>query len=145
MDKRKGYVLLLKMLLLYSLTFFALLIWVWINDLTALTHSESVSPSLLLVQFIFWHFHKYHLLNQLQVFMRYKKLPKWALISFNTNVVPLATSLRKNWTSLTRQLFVKSLLKVQNTMSHSSTSNYIWMMWRTFLSMKLCKSDIIRW
>ena len=25
--------------------------------------------------------HKYHLLNQLQVFMRYKKLPKWALIS----------------------------------------------------------------
>jgi hypothetical protein len=26
-------------------------------------------------------FHKYHLLNQLQVFMRYKKLPKWALIS----------------------------------------------------------------
>jgi hypothetical protein len=24
--------------------------------------------------------HKYHLLNQLQVFMRYKKLPKWALI-----------------------------------------------------------------
>ena len=26
-------------------------------------------------------FHKYHLLNQLQVFMRYKKLPKSALIS----------------------------------------------------------------
>jgi hypothetical protein len=26
-------------------------------------------------------FDKYHLLNQLQVFMRYKKLPKWALIS----------------------------------------------------------------
>ena len=26
-------------------------------------------------------FHKYHLLNQLQVFMRYKKLPKWVLIS----------------------------------------------------------------
>ena len=25
-------------------------------------------------------FHKYHLLNQLQVFMRYKNLPKWALI-----------------------------------------------------------------
>jgi S-adenosylmethionine:diacylglycerol 3-amino-3-carboxypropyl transferase len=25
-------------------------------------------------------FHKYHLLNQLQVLMRYKKLPKWALI-----------------------------------------------------------------
>ena len=25
-------------------------------------------------------FHKCHLLNQLQVFMRYKKLPKWALI-----------------------------------------------------------------
>jgi hypothetical protein len=26
-------------------------------------------------------FHKYHLLNQFQVFMRYKKLPIWALIS----------------------------------------------------------------
>jgi hypothetical protein len=25
-------------------------------------------------------FHKYHLLNQLQVFMRYKNLPKWVLI-----------------------------------------------------------------
>ena len=69
-------------------------------------------------------FHKYHLLNQLQVFMRYKKLPKWALISFNTNVVPLATSLRKNWTSLTMWLFVKSFLKVQNTMSYSSSIGY---------------------
>ena len=29
-------------------------------------------------------FHKYHFLNQLQVFMRYKKLPKWALIKVVT-------------------------------------------------------------
>ena len=45
----------------------------------------------------------------------------------NTNVVPLdkvVTSLRENWTSLTRQCFVKSLLKVQNTMSHSSSIGY---------------------
>ena len=32
-------------------------------------------------------FHKYHLLNQLQVFMRYKKLPKWALILVKWKII----------------------------------------------------------
>jgi len=43
-----------------------------INELCHFYKVSLIKPGLM--------FHKYHLLNQLQVFMRYKKLPKWALI-----------------------------------------------------------------
>ena len=76
-------------------------------------------------------FHKYHLLNQLQVFMRYKKLPNWALISLQGKFYCIYIYIYTQCTNVYKQLicfgsskFVEQFCKEWNVLKTVKFSTF---------------------